>query len=327
MNCHFNTTDLDDFYQKLNEIGFLHKNTTHVHEFEVLQKFGSGYMRHYSYQNGLHISLGNMKLHEDFVYSFDIDHKYFELVYIHAGYLEIFDTTTQQQSQVNTNESILFVNKKYKGWVIHPKDNNIHFLSITIDEEYIVALAAKGIDIREKMHLLQKILVSHSPHKLTITIENLVNKIFLCPYEDENIKKMFFEAVILEILAEYFFQSVIEEKIPKSPVILTHGDIERLYLAKRIVLEKMTTPPSIEELSKIICLNTCKLKIGFKTLFSCTIYGYLRRARMEKARLLLKDTQLSIHDIALQLGYCKGSSLSPIFKEYYGVTPKQYRQN
>lgn len=108
-------------------------------------------------------------------------------------------------------------------------------------------------------------------------------------------------------------------------MVFDNADTERLYMAKQVLTERMAAPPSIEELAKIVCLNTFKLKLGFKALFADTIYGYLRHARMEKAKLLLKNTRLSIHDIALQLGYCSGSSLSPIFKEHYGITPKQYR--
>lgn len=321
-----NTTNLDDFYQKLNEIGFLHRNTAHVHEFEVLKKFGSGYIRRYSYLNSLHVSLGAMTLQEDLTYSFDVENKYFELGYVKSGYLEIFNTDTQQLERVNSGEFFLFLNQACKGWARLPKKENLHFVIINVEQEYFRTLAAKGIDITNGLLRSQRPSGSPSACKLNIDIEALVNKIFLCPY-DETTKKLFFEAIVLEILAEYIFRSGIRETMPKLPLVLDNADMERLYMAKQVLTERMTTPPSIEELSKIVCLNTFKLKKGFKALFTDTIYGYLRRARMEKAKLLLTNTRLSIHDIAQQLGYANGSSLSAIFKEHYGITPKKYRQN
>ncbi|MBP2661616.1 MAG: pchR 1 [Firmicutes bacterium] len=326
MKILLNTTNLNDFYLKLNEIGFLHKTTAHVHEFEVLNKFGNGYIRRYSYQNDLHLSIGSMTLQKDLTYSFNVEHKYFELVYVHSGYMEIFNESTQQLERINRGEFTLFVAQGCKGWARLPQHEHLDFITITIEEEYIHALKEKGVDLTTKMPLFQKHPAIHHPQKLTIDIENLVNKIFLCPYDDETIKKMFYEAVVLEILSESLFRSTIQENVPKLPVPLDNTDMERLYMAKQVLAERMTNPPSIEELSKIVCLNTFKLKTGFKAVFADTIYGYLRRTRMEKAKLLLKNTQLSIHDIALQLGYCNGSSLSAIFKEHYGIPPKQYRK-
>ncbi len=326
MKFHLNTVNLDDFYQKMNQIGFLHKNTTQLYEFEVLKKFGAGYLQRYSYQNGLHISLGNMALHEDLTYSYDVKHKYFELVYMHSGHLEIFNDTNQQLETVNAGEFILFVSQSCKGWARLPKNHGLHFVSIAIDEEYIQGLAAKGIDIADRIAALRTHPAVEHAKKASLDIENLINRFFLCPYDDETVKKLFFEAIVLEILSEYLFRSGIRKYPPELPVFLDSEDTDRLYVAKQVLTERMSAPPSLEELSKIVCLNTFKLKTGFKALFADTAYGYLRRARMEKAKILLKNTRLSIQDIAMQLGYCGSSSFSAIFKDYYGITPKKYRQ-
>jgi|GEM_PF-2814058 len=325
MDFYFNAVNFDDFWQKLNEIGFLHKDTANVHEFEVLQSFGHGYIRHYCYLNGLHISLISMTLHKDLTYSFNVN-KYFEIGCILSGHLDIFDEDRQQLERINTGECFKFITRKCKGWNILPKNEKLNFVVINIEKEYIHALAAKGIDIAASIHSTCAPPVVHSPIKLSVNIELLLNKFFICPYEDEGIKKMFFEAIALEILSEYLFQSDIRGNMPKLPVSLNNDDVERLYMAKQVITERMAAPPSLEELSKLVCLNTFKLKIGFKTLFSHTVYGYLRHARMEKAKLLLTNTPLCIHHIALQLGYYSGSNLSAIFKKYYGLTPKQYRK-
>ncbi|SCM81433.1 hypothetical protein KL86SPO_31612 [uncultured Sporomusa sp.] len=326
MRFHLNTVSLDDFYQKLNQIGFLHKNTAQFHEFEVLKKFGTGYLQRYSYLNGLHLSLGRMLLNEDLTYSYDVKHKYFELVYMNSGYLEIFSEEKQQLTGVNAGEFVLFVNQSCKGWARLPKNHLLHFVSLTIDEEYIRSLTAKGIDITDRIPAFRAHPAVAHAQKASLDIENLINKFFLCPYDDETVKKLYFEAIVLEILSEYLFRSGVRQYPPELPVFLDSEDTDRLYLAKQVLTERMTAPPSLEELAKTVCLNTFKLKTGFKALFADTVYGYLRRARMEKAKILLKNTRLSIQDIALQLGYCGSSSFSAIFKDHYGLTPKKYRQ-
>ena len=46
--------------------------------------------------------------------------------------------------------------------------------------------------------------------------------------------------------------------------------------------------------------------------------------RMERAVLLMKNTTLSIEEISAMLGYSNHSNFYKAFKEYYGVTPRDY---
>lgn len=46
--------------------------------------------------------------------------------------------------------------------------------------------------------------------------------------------------------------------------------------------------------------------------------------RMERAVILLKGTDLAINEIALMLGYSNSSNFYKAFREYYGVSPREY---
>jgi AraC-like DNA-binding protein len=52
---------------------------------------------------------------------------------------------------------------------------------------------------------------------------------------------------------------------------------------------------------------------------------YLINYRLEKARNLLKSTNLSISEISEQVGYPDPLSFSKIFKMYYKISPTEYR--
>ena len=47
---------------------------------------------------------------------------------------------------------------------------------------------------------------------------------------------------------------------------------------------------------------------------------------MEKARVLLKGTNMKISDICEQVGYASVSYFCRSFRNEYGVTPEQYRR-
>ena len=52
---------------------------------------------------------------------------------------------------------------------------------------------------------------------------------------------------------------------------------------------------------------------------------YIRDARLDLSRLLLKDSVLSVQDISEELHFCSQSYFSQHFKERFGVTPLEYR--
>lgn len=54
---------------------------------------------------------------------------------------------------------------------------------------------------------------------------------------------------------------------------------------------------------------------------------YIIRMRVETAARLLRYSDMSIGDIAYRIGYNVPSSLSKVFRQFYGISPNDYRNN
>ena len=52
---------------------------------------------------------------------------------------------------------------------------------------------------------------------------------------------------------------------------------------------------------------------------------YLQQCRMQKAGVLLQESSLKVGDVGLRCGYSAESTFYRVFKQYYGITPTQYR--
>ena len=52
---------------------------------------------------------------------------------------------------------------------------------------------------------------------------------------------------------------------------------------------------------------------------------FIVRTRTESAARLLRYSDLPIADIAYRIGYSSPSSLSKVFKQFYGISPNEYR--
>ncbi|MFZ9968123.1 MAG: helix-turn-helix transcriptional regulator [Steroidobacteraceae bacterium] len=106
---------------------------------------------------------------------------------------------------------------------------------------------------------------------------------------------------------------------------LTQRDFERLAVARQILERDFLNPPSIAGLAREVGINEAKLMRAFKHLYGRTIFDFAQQLRMERAKKLLEATDLSVTDIALEVGYEYSSNFTTAFKRHFGITPKAAR--
>lgn len=82
---------------------------------------------------------------------------------------------------------------------------------------------------------------------------------------------------------------------------------------------------SLNQLAAEVGRHPVHVARTFREVFGCTIGGYIRRARAEKAAALLRSTRRPLIDIALECGYGNASQFSRSFKAVFGVVPSAYR--
>lgn len=97
--------------------------------------------------------------------------------------------------------------------------------------------------------------------------------------------------------------------------------IEKMYLARDILLENIDTLMSIKDLSRKVAINECYLKKGFKEIFGITIYNFYLSKKMEHAKYLLCEKGMSVTEVAAKMGYSSISHFSTAFKKHTGLKP------
>ena len=83
---------------------------------------------------------------------------------------------------------------------------------------------------------------------------------------------------------------------------------------------------SLEMLSKCTGIAYYHLSRVFKELFGTNFIKYLNLYRLEKAKELLKHTQKTMEQIAIETGFLSGDTFAKAFKKYHGMPPSQYRK-
>ena len=82
---------------------------------------------------------------------------------------------------------------------------------------------------------------------------------------------------------------------------------------------------SMEELARAVNLSPWRLSHLFKNEIGIPPLRYLKALRMEKARVLVASTFLSIKQIMNTVGMRDESHFTKDFRRAYGLTPTQYR--
>jgi len=152
---------------------------------------------------------------------------------------------------------------------------------------------------------------------LPFDLEVIARQILQCPFQGVS-RQLFMESKALEILA-LELDTVSQATPPEME--LGRLELKRLELARHILDQEFEDPPSLLELSRRVGLNDFKLKRGFRQAYSTTVFGYVRRLRMEKARALLESGDFNVTEAAVTTGYSCLSHFSAAFRKHFGFLP------
>ncbi|MFI1744004.1 helix-turn-helix transcriptional regulator [Thalassobellus sediminis] len=154
---------------------------------------------------------------------------------------------------------------------------------------------------------------------MTPEMHHIVDSLFNIQYKGIT-KMMFFRSQITTLLSHYFGQLAIlkTEKIKSL-------ERKKLIQAKDLLLENIDNPPSLNEISKQIGLNTFTLKKEFKAFFGVPVFKYLQNERLTMAHKMIRNQEFTVQEAAWHVGYDSLSSFSNAFEKKFGYRPSQIK--
>lgn len=125
-----------------------------------------------------------------------------------------------------------------------------------------------------------------------------------------------FEEILEKMLERHFAEEI--KKQEKT------GDI--VQEVETYIREHVEEDLSLELLAGVVHLNPSYLSRYFKDSTGENLSNFVTRCKMEKAAWLLEHTEQKINEIMQRLGYQKSQHFAKIFREQYGVSPKDYKR-
>ena len=117
---------------------------------------------------------------------------------------------------------------------------------------------------------------------------------------------------------QYLIKTIRIRKTAKVPYII-HNAIA--YIEKHY-----TESITLEEIANQVGLTPQYFSTYFKEEMDCTLIDYITKLRIEKAKEIIRNSQMSVQEICFIVGYHDPNYFSRIFKKYVGLTPSKYKK-
>jgi AraC-like DNA-binding protein len=124
------------------------------------------------------------------------------------------------------------------------------------------------------------------------------------------------EGLLLELLGELFQKQGLRES--KRPP---------LKRALALLHDRFQESIGLGWVAQEVGLHPVQLAQEFRRQHRVTVGEYLRKLRVEHARVKLISSSVSISKIAHELGFADHSHFCHVFKRYVGTTPRQFRDD
>ncbi|WP_416669909.1 helix-turn-helix transcriptional regulator [Egbenema bharatensis] len=292
----------------------------------------TGYKRDIALRNGIDLTLHRFKFHDDVA----VTHEQSE----DTGFLE-FVFNLSSRSSLENGVALTAGQYCLLGRFSPEQETLVYFaqeptvgVDIHIEPEAFQTLLAGNTDpsgIIERLPSdLQRMIAGDptitvsSPQPISPAMQVDLQQILNCPYHGV-VKQLYLESKSLEVLALWLEQALCTPAPKPTCARLQSDEIDRIHHARDILIQQMDHPPSLTDLAHQVGLNDCTLKRGFRQVFGYTVFGYLQQHRLEQARSLLLDHQLTITAIAHRVGYTNLCAFSTAFRKKFGVSPREMR--
>ncbi|MGM9767401.1 MAG: two-component regulator propeller domain-containing protein [Candidatus Cryptobacteroides sp.] len=94
---------------------------------------------------------------------------------------------------------------------------------------------------------------------------------------------------------------------------------------KAVMEENMSNPDfNVQMLADALCMSRSSLARIMKSTFDCTVMTYIHNERMKKAASLLRTGKYRVNQVMYMTGYNTPSYFVKVFKNKYGVLPKDF---
>jgi AraC-like DNA-binding protein len=111
-------------------------------------------------------------------------------------------------------------------------------------------------------------------------------------------------------------------------MLLRHDAFRRLCLSRDLLADvRAVDPPTVREVARLTGISDYHFIRQFEALFGTTPHQFRMQRRLELAKHLLAQGNLSVTEVGMEVGMSSLGSFSDLFAREFGVNPSSYRKH
>ena len=225
--------------------------------------------------------------------------------YMAAGDLSFF--SLQERSHQSE-----FPTAHYHGITI-----TVDFSRITGEMKKILSLLSVDLDRIRERSLLRDFTIIRANQ----TTEHIFSELYMVP---EKLRQGYIRVKVLELLLVLTGLEDVENQAER--IRFSEAQIRVVKEVHAYLVAHFHEHHTIEELSERFELSPTVLKKCFKGVYGDSVYAYMKRYKLQVAERLLKESSLTVGEIAAEIGYLNPNKFTSAFCAEYGLSPTAYRK-
>lgn len=113
---------------------------------------------------------------------------------------------------------------------------------------------------------------------------------------------------------------------PPPPLPGHHERRERLAPALALIEQHLAEELPVARAARTVAMSPSHFRRFFKQVVGQSYVRYVHRRRVERACELIANTDLSLYQIAIEVGFCDQSYFGLVFRRLLNTTPAAYRR-
>ena len=286
---------------------------------------GKGFIKILKLYDQLQVMLADVSFNQTLITTREYaDKRYFILhfddVYITKTAILKVDEETLQKT--NTRHAVarltsnMFVNTEEI-----PANLHIRSIKILFDDPWL----KKYLGLSTDTDVLQKYLLlkteSFDIEQLDAVYLELMEEIWSVTQNDP-VQNIFLQNRVTLLIERFFTRLHEKSNLLEGRFNLTDDEVQRLIKVEQLLVHDFSSsPPTIDEFSRLVSMSTTKLKKSFKGIYGSSIYAYYQKVRMQKAKELLMSGKYNVNETAEAIGYHNTSNFISAFKKQFTFSP------
>lgn len=312
--------------------GVSYQNECDEYSLMLPEHIGEGEIRGINFENGLALLIYKATFKDDIRLEFTLNeiHPVKFINSLHGPLTHEFSNEGIKHS-IEEFTCAIVASERKNGHIVEFKKDILHeVVSVEIDRKTFTE--KESCELKTWNSKLQKVLTDVEGKEQFYHIENCgvhLKDILKEKGSFENFllaRKLNLQSITMQMFISQLVQFDDDHLEDDQRTILRIQELKRVEELGKFIKENLAEDHSIKNLCRRSGLNPNKLQKGFNYLFSSSINEFITNQRLKRAKILLENNEYNVRAVVAAIGLESSSYFSKIYKERYGIAPKNYKK-